>query len=58
MVMQNWSSTYPPPRHTITLNYNDSAQVRQTFAEIGERRGYYPAHGGREDALLYAKPLV
>jgi ribosomal-protein-alanine N-acetyltransferase len=28
------------------------------FAEIGERRGYYPAHGGREDALLYAKPLL
>jgi ribosomal-protein-alanine N-acetyltransferase len=28
------------------------------FAEIGDRRGYYPAHGGREDALLYAKPLL
>ena len=28
------------------------------FAEIGERRGYYPAHSGREDAVLYAKPLV
>jgi glutamate-1-semialdehyde 2,1-aminomutase len=23
--------------HTITLNYNDSAQVRETFAEIGEQ---------------------
>ncbi len=28
------------------------------FTEIGDRRGYYPAHGGREDAILYAKPLV
>ena len=28
------------------------------FAEIGERRGYYPTHAGREDAVLYAKPLL
>lgn len=28
------------------------------FTEIGDRRGYYPAHGGREDAILYAKPLI
>jgi ribosomal-protein-alanine N-acetyltransferase len=28
------------------------------FAEIGERRGYYPAHGGREDALLFARSLI
>ncbi|MEQ1438786.1 ribosomal protein S18-alanine N-acetyltransferase [Fontimonas sp. SYSU GA230001] len=27
------------------------------FAPIGERRGYYPAHGGREDALVLALNL-
>lgn len=27
------------------------------FAEIGRRRGYYPAHEGREDAIVMAKPL-
>lgn len=25
---------------------------RYGFAEIGRRRGYYPAHGGREDAIV------
>lgn len=25
--------------------------------EIGRRRGYYPAHQGREDAIVMAKPL-
>ena len=28
------------------------------FNEIGLRRGYYPAHGGREDAVVYAKALI
>jgi ribosomal-protein-alanine N-acetyltransferase len=28
------------------------------FNEIGQRRGYYPAHGGREDALVFAKALL
>lgn len=31
---------------------------RQTgFAEIGRRRGYYPAEAGREDAIVMAKQL-
>lgn len=25
---------------------------RRGFTEIGRRRGYYPAHGGREDAIV------
>lgn len=28
------------------------------FVEIGQRRGYYPAKQGREDALVYAKTLL
>jgi [ribosomal protein S18]-alanine N-acetyltransferase len=28
------------------------------FNEIGVRRGYYPAHNGREDAVVYAKALI
>jgi ribosomal-protein-alanine acetyltransferase len=31
---------------------------RFEFAEIGRRRGYYPAHTGREDALVMAKSLA
>lgn len=27
------------------------------FAEIGRRRGYYPSHEGREDAIVMAKNL-
>ncbi|MDK9726159.1 MAG: ribosomal protein S18-alanine N-acetyltransferase [Sterolibacteriaceae bacterium MAG5] len=27
------------------------------FAEIGRRRGYYPAHDGREDAIVMARDL-
>ncbi len=27
------------------------------FKRIASRRGYYPAHGGREDALVYALAL-
>ena len=30
---------------------------RHGFAAIGVRRGYYPAHQGREDALVLAKDL-
>jgi len=30
---------------------------RHGFTRIGERRGYYPAELGREDALVLAKPL-
>ena len=29
----------------------------QGFAEVGYRRNYYPAHGGREDALILARAL-
>ncbi len=28
------------------------------FNEIGLRRAYYPAHNGREDAVVYAKALI
>lgn len=28
------------------------------FAEIGQRRGYYPARSGREDALVYAMAML
>lgn len=27
------------------------------FAEIGRRRDYYPAHGGREDAIVMARDI-
>jgi ribosomal-protein-alanine N-acetyltransferase len=27
------------------------------FNEIGQRKGYYPAHAGREDALVLAREL-
>jgi ribosomal-protein-alanine N-acetyltransferase len=27
------------------------------FAEIGRRRGYYPAHDGREDAIVMERAL-
>jgi ribosomal-protein-alanine N-acetyltransferase len=27
------------------------------FVEIGRRRGYYPAHAGREDAIVMARKL-
>jgi ribosomal-protein-alanine N-acetyltransferase len=27
------------------------------FEQIGVRRGYYPAHGGREDALVFSIAL-
>ncbi len=30
---------------------------RYGFREIGRRRGYYPAHGGREDALVMERAL-
>ena len=30
---------------------------RHGFVEIGRRRDYYPAHGGREDAILMARDL-
>lgn len=28
------------------------------FREIGRRKGYYPAHGGREDALIFDRELA
>lgn len=39
---------------------NDAALTfyrRLGFAEIGRRRGYYPAHERREDAIVMAKDL-
>ena len=32
--------------------------ARHAFAEIGIRKGYYPAHGGREDAVTMEKKLA
>jgi ribosomal-protein-alanine N-acetyltransferase len=32
--------------------------ARHGFAEIGTRRGYYPAHEGREDAVTMEKKLA
>jgi ribosomal-protein-alanine N-acetyltransferase len=40
---------------------NRGAQALYTrfgFREIGTRRGYYPAHAGREDALVLTLPLA
>lgn len=31
--------------------------MRHGFAEIGRRRDYYPAHEGREDAIVMARDL-
>jgi ribosomal-protein-alanine N-acetyltransferase len=28
------------------------------FRHVGTRRGYYPAHAGREDAYVLSTPLV
>ncbi len=39
---------------------NEVARVlyaSEGFCEVGYRRAYYPAHQGREDALILAKPL-
>ena len=32
--------------------------ARRGFAEIGRRRGYYPAAGGREDAVVMSRALM
>jgi ribosomal-protein-alanine N-acetyltransferase len=40
---------------------NGAAQAlyrRFGFREVALRRGYYPAHGGREDALVYSLDLA
>jgi ribosomal-protein-alanine N-acetyltransferase len=40
---------------------NQGAQAlyqAQGFNEIGRRRGYYPADGGKEDALIFAMALL
>lgn len=48
---------------TVFLEVRISNQVAQMlyesegFNEIGQRRGYYPAFEGREDALVYAKVI-
>jgi ribosomal-protein-alanine N-acetyltransferase len=48
---------------TIFLEVRDSNRAAQRlyeaegFGEIGRRRDYYPAHVGREDAVVYAKAL-
>ena len=30
---------------------------RHAFVEVGRRRGYYPGHEGREDAIVMARDL-
>lgn len=48
---------------TVFLEVRMSNKVAQMlyesegFNEIGQRRGYYPASHGREDALVFAKTL-
>lgn len=41
----------PSNTHALAL------YVTEGFNEVGIRRGYYPAHGGREDALVLARIL-
>ena len=49
---------------TIYLEVRASNQAgrglyaRHSFAEIGNRKGYYPAHDGREDAVTMEKKLA
>jgi [ribosomal protein S18]-alanine N-acetyltransferase len=48
-------------RLLLEVRASNSAAIafyrRFDFAEIGRRRGYYPAREGREDAIVMAKPL-
>jgi ribosomal-protein-alanine N-acetyltransferase len=40
---------------------NHAAQqlyVTMGFNQIGERKGYYPAEGGREDAIIFALHIL
>ncbi|MCC6533892.1 MAG: ribosomal protein S18-alanine N-acetyltransferase [Burkholderiales bacterium] len=41
------------PSNTVARSLYDSAG----FERVGSRRAYYPAHGGREDALVLALSL-
>ena len=41
------------PSNTAAINCYNSAG----FNEVGSRKDYYPAPGGREDALLFAKQI-
>lgn len=49
---------------TMFLEVRDSNEAArglyesEGFGEIGRRQAYYPSHGGREDALVYAKALL
>ena len=42
-----------PSNHEAIALYQQSG-----FTEVGYRRNYYPAHLGREDALILARPLA
>ena len=42
------------PSNTVAINCYNAAG----FNEIGSRKDYYPATGGREDALLLAKQIT
>ncbi|WP_456413371.1 ribosomal protein S18-alanine N-acetyltransferase [Thiolapillus sp.] len=52
------------PADTLFLEVRVSNQVARRlyesegFNEIGQRFGYYPADNGREDALVFALPLL
>ncbi len=49
---------------TVYLEVRASNRIARTlyessgFAEVGVRRDYYPGHKRREDAIIYAKPLL
>lgn len=49
---------------TVFLEVRDSnlgarrLYENEGFVEIGQRRGYYPAKRGREDAIVYARTLL
>ncbi len=42
------------PSNAVAVELYESAG----FHQVGERRNYYPAKGGREDALIMAIPLL
>jgi ribosomal-protein-alanine N-acetyltransferase len=42
------------PSNTAAISCYNAAG----FNEIGSRKDYYPANGGREDALLFARHIT
>ena len=56
-----WARTHGATRMLLEVRPGNLAgrgfYRRQGFAEIGRRRDYYPAHEGREDAIVMARGL-